>query len=114
MLHSVYIHQNFVVEVAYVGSPTTFVTLDNVDYNPGTGLASQVTLTDETGPLADGVAAIRITFNGAAEVHELDVVGEPTVLSEPASWALSGVGLAALGLWHAGRRRRVCLGPAAS
>jgi hypothetical protein len=81
-----YINQNFDVYVSYVSSPSTFVLLDSVSYSPlssnllGYG-SSQVTLTDSTGTLATGVAAIQFQFksNGANGqiIGEMDVFGTP-------------------------------------
>ena len=81
-----YINQNFDVYLSYVSSPSTFVLLDSVSYSPlssnlpGSG-SSQVTLTDSTGTLATGVAAIQFQFksNGANGqiIGEMDVFGTP-------------------------------------
>src|SRR5450756_2500177 len=82
-----YINQNFDVYVSYVSSPSTFHLLQSVFYSPllsnlpGPG-SSQVTLTDNSGPLATGVDAIQFQFksNGANGqiILSLIHISEPT------------------------------------
>lgn len=107
-----YSNQRYDVAIAMVGSPTTFTQLATVDYQPfaadsssySTPNASQFTLTDSTGKLSAGVAAIRFTFlnntnyGGGADgqfIHEIDIVGGPTI-PEPGTILLFLTGLIGL------------------
>lgn len=107
-------HQAFNVLISLVGSPTTFVPLANVNYNPwatntagpGGANSSQVTITDSAGTIATGVAAIKFQFvsngDGIQVFREIDVLGSATT-PEPASVSILAIG--AVGLLA--RRRKV-------
>lgn len=118
-----YSDQRYVVDIAMVGSPTTFTQLADVDYRPfgyntnedGSPApnSSQFTLTDSTGTLATGVAAIRFAFlnnrGGYADqydgqvIREIDVSGSP--IPEPNTIIILLTGLLGL-LAYAWRRRK--------
>ncbi|HET6248160.1 MAG TPA: PEP-CTERM sorting domain-containing protein [Tepidisphaeraceae bacterium] len=99
-------NQKYTVSIALVASPTTFTPLTTVSYSPfpsdgGTTdfpNSSQVTLTDTTGNIATGVAAIQFSFlsnGGSGQVfREIDVAGAPT--PEPATLALAAIAGAGL------------------
>jgi PEP-CTERM motif len=107
-------HQDYSVAVSLVGAPAVFIPLASVNYDPwnggngGAANSSQVTVTDSTGVLATGVAAIQFTIlnnGGSGQVfREFDVVGQPTPAPEPSSLVLLGLGAA--GLFVAARRCR--------
>ncbi len=118
-----YSDQRYVVDIAMVGSPTTFTQLADVDYRPfgyntnedGSPApnSSQLTLTDSTGTLATGVAAVRFTFlnnrGGYADqydgqvIREIDVSGSP--IPEPNTIMILLTGLLSL-LAYAWRKRK--------
>ncbi len=113
-----YSDQSYKVELAYVGNPTAFSELTTVSYLPfgysdATPSSSQVTLTDSTGKLATGVAAVRFTFlnnrGGLADqydgqvIREFDVTGNP--VPEPNTIVLVATGLLGL-LAYAWRKRK--------
>ena len=94
-------NQKYTVSISLVGSPTVFTQLASVNYAPftgngGTPNSSQVTLTDGTGSLASGVAAVQFAIlnnGGSGQVfREIDVAGAPTAAPEPTSLGLLGVG----------------------
>jgi hypothetical protein len=95
-------NQDYKVLVSHVGTPSNFVLLTSVDYNPWDPSydgpnSTQVTLTGSGGPLATGVAAIEFQFinnGGSGQVfREIDVVGSVTAVPEPSSvMALCGLG----------------------
>jgi len=108
-----YSDQLFDVYVSYVSDPSTFVLLDSVNYSPFSSdqsgpTSSEVSLTDDSGDLATGVAAIQFQFfkggdNGQI-INEEDVFGAPTAAPEPSALALFGGGLVCL--LALGRRNR--------
>lgn len=112
---------NYKVEFAYVSDPGTFISVgqvggpDAATRNNDTGIQGtryeiQSILTDTTGALGTGVAAIRFTFwddaagNAQSVYREIDVLGS-AVVAVPTPAALSS-GLALLGLVGLKSRRR--------
>ncbi len=102
--------QRFTVSYATVGS-AAFTNLYTVVYNPSNSSgqsATSVTLTENTLPyLVTGVDRVRFDFsplaeNGYVGVAEIDIIGVPTVVPEPGTVALGGLGIVAL----LARRRR--------
>ena len=104
--------QEYTVSYSTVGAPGTFTTLTTIpQFNP-TGVPfadahTLVSLTDSTGVLATGVAAVRYTFtgfeNGGTAYREFDAFGSPTtgpgnpgVPDAGSTAALLGLGLGAL------------------
>ena len=99
-------HQKYQVLVSFVGSPAAFVSLANIDFDPwasnpagpGGSSSTQVTLTDNAGALATGVAAIQFKFldhgqPGGQVFREIDVTGAAvSVVPEPASLSLLAIG----------------------
>ncbi len=113
-----YSDQSYKVEIAYIGSPSTFSELTTVNYRPfgysdATPNSSQVTLTDSTGTLATGVAAVRFAFlnnrNGdegqwdGQVIREIDVSGSP--IPEPHTIIILLTGLLGF-LAYAWRKRK--------
>lgn len=110
-------NQIFDLEYSTVAAPTTFVNLGTFSYTPqaagGTGATEQL-ISDNTGPIAFGVAAVQFVFhdpqtagpgNSGTLIQEADVIGAPTVAApEPSAAYLAAFGFAALGLV---RRRRL-------
>jgi hypothetical protein len=104
-----YTSQEYDVLISTVSTPA-FTVLTSVDYalSHNNEASSQVTLTDTTGVLASGVTGIRFITSPtstSAEVgiiHEYDVFGTATVVPEPTTTALLGLGGLALIL----RRRK--------
>jgi hypothetical protein len=110
-----YGNQVFSVSYSKVATPATFVLIKDVSYTPyatnnAASGSSVVTLTDDTGTIASGVAALRFHFvpvpGTTAEIgvfREIDVTGTPTAVPEPTTLAAAGL-LAAAALT---RRRRL-------
>ena len=89
------------VAVSFVGAPSTFISLASISFDvAGDSQYRRVTLTDDAGPLASGVAEIRFTFYYSSGVwnencyKELDAFGSP--VPEPATMMLLGFGALAL------------------
>ena len=103
--------QLYTVAYSTVANPGTFTDITSVNFNPpdtSNPSASRVQITDTTGTLATGVAAIRFTFdqpaapeNGYTGYTELDVFGTP--VPEPTALGLAALGGAGL----LARRRRI-------
>ena len=107
-----YANQTFDILYSTVAAPLVFLPLTTVSYTPfsntGPSGASMVTLTDTTGILAIGVAAIRLNIpltldtGETAVFREFDLIGGP-VVPEPSTAALLGLGC--VGLAIRARRR---------
>jgi hypothetical protein len=102
-------NQNYTVSYSTVASPTTFLPITTVNYNPGGTLSPSndfVQLTDTTGALATNVKAIQFSFaseeNGYAGYREFDVAGTAVSVPEPGSAGL----LCAAAAGVLARRRR--------
>lgn len=87
------VSQNFTIEVSTVVS-LDYISLGQFTYAAdNTGLVVSIT-DDEGGPLASGVDIIRFTHHsdgtaaGRGAYRELDVMGSPTVIPEPATFIL--------------------------
>lgn len=115
--HASFSDQDYSISYSTVANPAVFTPLTAVAYNPfdpasdsatagGQYNSSQVTVTDTTGVLATGVAALRFTFtpylnNAGLEqagqvVREFDVNGVATIAPEPAACGVMLAGLAAM------------------
>ena len=102
--------QEYTVSYSTVAAPTTFTTLTTIpQFNPagsGNDFHTRVTITDQTGVLATGVASVRYTFtdfeNGGTIYREFDGSGFVTSVPEPAAGGLAAVA----GLGVAWLRRR--------
>ena len=102
--------QVWTLEVKGVELTDTYSTLVSVDYQIAGANATKVTLTDLGGDLTSGVQFIRVTaqpndISGNSDRfvwRELDIFGEATVVPEPSTTALLGLGGLALIL----RRRK--------
>jgi len=120
--HASFSDQDYSVSYSTVTNPSLFLPLASVAYNPfdpandsatagGQYNSSQVTVTDTTGLLATGVAALEFTFTpyfnvagleqSGQVVREIDVNGTPTPIPEP---AMRGLMMAGLALLTRGRR----------
>lgn len=98
--------QDYTVQFAFAGAPSTFVNAFSVAAHPGGANDAFVSSFDNTGALlGSNVTAVRFNFanvqNGFVGYRELDVIGAAAV-PEPASALLFG--LAGLGLFAARRR----------
>jgi len=76
--------QQYGVSYSTVASPSVFAPLASVNYNPGGAPSpsdTAVLLSDSTGTLASGVAAVQFSFpsteNGFVGYRELDILGAP-------------------------------------
>lgn len=102
--------QEYTVSYSTVANPNTFTPLTTIpQYNPpgsGNDFATRVSITDQTGVLATGVAAVQYTFtsfeNEGTMYREFDGIGFGTPAPEPAAGGL----VAVAGLMVAGFRRR--------
>jgi hypothetical protein len=122
--HASFSDEDYSILYSTVANPTVFLPLTTVAYNPfdpandsatagGQYNSSQVTVTDSTGVLASGVAALEFSFTPYSNVagleqsgqvvREIDVTGVATSVPEPAA---CGLVLAALAMLK--RSRRVC------
>lgn len=110
----VYANQEWSVSYSTVNDPATFVPLTSVDYQPygeadPEAGSTIVRVTDDTGVLASGVAALQFTLPVAsgdqtAVYRETDVFGRATV-PEPATALLAAGGLGCIGMLARRRRR---------
>ena len=108
-----FVNQKYTLAYSTVSAPTTFTTLgtfENLSGLAGNPAASLKTaLTDSTGAIATNVAALQFVFQpDSAKAHqgayrEIDVIGTPVAVPEPASIGLLGAGAAGFLL----RRRNV-------
>lgn len=100
--------QNFTVEFSTDGGATFGTAIPSGSFNPTVGASLQsatlVSISDNAGPLATGVNAIRVNFlgveNGYTGYAEIDVIAVP----EPGAWTL--LGLASMGMVMHRRRSR--------
>jgi hypothetical protein len=100
--------QSFALSFSNVSDPTAFTpdggTFSNTpnNFNNGSG-STETTLTDSSGTIASGVAAIQLVYseptgdsNGTL-IHEIDVFGSASAaVPEPASLTLMGMAIAGL------------------
>lgn len=102
---SAFADQIYSIEYALVGSPATYTGLTSVNFNPDTSVAaSQITITEDAGSmiLASGVSSIRFLLSPnpansqVGIAREFDVFGTATVVPEPSTALLGGLGLLAL------------------
>jgi len=106
--------QAFNILYSTAGDPANFLPLSNVNFNPPAPagafpqLVRTTFATDDATTLAQNVAALRFDFqaveNGYTGYAEIDVI--PTVIPEPASLALAGLGAVGMLLVVLRRRRR--------
>ena len=87
-------NQQWTLRVATVADPTVFNDIQTVNYTPfggaGSPASSEVSLTDTTGVIAKGVAAVRFYFPGRSNgslINEIDILGAASI-PEPGSLTL--------------------------
>ena len=93
--------QGYTVSLRSAGS-STFTPLTTIDYTVDSGQSSKIVISDDSGPLASNVDAIRFDFfaatggvpNTESVYREIDVTG--TAVPEPCSLGLLALGGAAL------------------
>jgi hypothetical protein len=103
--------QTFLIEYSTVLAPSTFLSVDSVDFNPANVDGGDSASLAAFSVNLTNVAQLRFTFgtqeNGHAGYGEFDVIGTasaPPPAPEPATATLIGLGI--LGLVQASRRRR--------
>ncbi len=76
--------QNYMIQYSTVANPGTFINLSTVGWHTGNDRSTHVRLTDNSGVLASGVAAIRLIFdrqeNGYVGYREFVLQDTPTVV----------------------------------
>jgi hypothetical protein len=89
-------NQDYTISYSLAGSPADFLPLYSVAYDPGLGIEpadTAVSLTDTSGTILDGVAALEFSFpsvqNGYVGYRELNVEGAADV-PEPGTIVLAG------------------------
>ena len=96
-------NQSFELLFATVDKPNDFVSYGTFSYSPNNTGSAMIDLTDSTGTIATGVAAVRFNVLNAGTVYrEFDVFGQATPVPEPASLLTL---LCAAGLLRPPRRR---------
>jgi hypothetical protein len=90
-------NQDYTISYSLAGSPADFLPLYSVAYDPDLGIDpadTAVSLTDTSGTILDGVAALEFSFpsvqNGYVGYRELNVEGSADV-PEPGSIVLTGM-----------------------
>jgi len=96
-------------------SPGAFISLGTFAFGPAAGGSAVISLTDTTGAIATHVAAVRFNiqapgFVGADESvwREIDVMGAASVVPEPYSLVLLGLGTVGFGAMVLRRRSKAC------
>ena len=100
--------QEYSVSYSKVTAPTTFLSLASVpQFNPDVPVFdahTRVSLTDQSGVLAEGVAAVRFTFtsfeNDGTAYREFDAVGSVTPVPEPSFMLLVSAGFVGSLAWY--------------
>ena len=87
------VNQDYTVYYSTVNAPNTWIQLTNVNYAPpgiGAPVNDKVDITDSTGTVATGVAAIQFDFgtqqNGYVGYREIDVTGTALAVGAPLTW----------------------------